>query len=190
MARHYSSTSFFRLMPNALLARYFRAKGVLDDVDFAALSETRPGALMAAWLALPNAVRDSMDADFREIHDLCDEGGFAAIRDEAQWQLRKDAAALDDLVTSLAALPDHYERAMVTFLDRQMLWKGATRFHHSDRLVYWRKRKHLEHRPAAVDRESIEQLASLIGTWFHHSEGRASNSPLTQSRLRCAWSSG
>ncbi|MDB4441926.1 hypothetical protein N9219_00745 [bacterium] len=36
MARHYSTKSFFRQMPNALLARYFQGRGLFVDVDFAA----------------------------------------------------------------------------------------------------------------------------------------------------------
>jgi hypothetical protein len=175
MARYYSTRNFFRQMPNALLARYFQGKGLLADLDLAGMSETKPDALMSAWLALPNDQRNKMDADFRDIHDLCDEGGFVAIRDEADWIYRTDPAALDAFVTSLSSLPDHYERAMVTFLDFQPCWNGATRFHHADRLGYWRKRKNLPHRPAAVDGESIRDLAGRIGTYFHHTEGRGKN---------------
>ena len=175
MARHYTTTNFFRQMPNALLARYFQGKGLLLDLDLASMSETKPDALVSAWLALPNEQRNPMDADFREIHELCDEGGFIAIRDEAEWRYQVDPAALDAFVTSLSSLPDHYERAMVTFLDFQACWKGAARFHHADRLAYWRKRKHLGHKPAAVDRASILQLAAMIGTYFHHTEGRGKN---------------
>ena len=175
MARHYTTTNFFRQMPNALLARYFQGKGLLADLDLAGTSETKPDALISAWLALPNEQRNPMDADFREIHELCDEGGFIAIRDEAEWRYQADPAALDAFVTSLSSLPDHCERAMVTFLDFQACWKGATRFHHADRLAYWRKRKHLGHKPAAVDRASILQLAAMIGTYFHHTEGRGKN---------------
>ena len=175
MARHYTTANFFRQMPNALFARYFSGKGLLADLDLAGVSETRPDSLLAAWLALPNEQRNLMDADFREIHDLCDVGGFISIRDEAEWQYRHDPAALSAFVTSLSSLPDHYERAMVTFLDFQACWKGATRFHHADRLSYWRKRKHLGHKSAAVDGASILQLAGLIGTYFHHTEGRGKN---------------
>lgn len=80
MARHYSTANFFRQMPKALLARYFQGKGLLSELDFSAMSETRPDGLLAARLALPNDLRNPMDADFRDIHDLCDDGGFIAIR--------------------------------------------------------------------------------------------------------------
>ena len=69
MARHYTTTNFFRQMPNSLLARYFSGKGSLADIDLVDMRETRPDALLAAWLALPNEQRNLMDADYREIHD-------------------------------------------------------------------------------------------------------------------------
>ena len=53
MARHYSTKDFFRQMPNALLARYFQARGLFGDLDFSAMKETQPDELFAAWLRLP-----------------------------------------------------------------------------------------------------------------------------------------
>ena len=70
MARHYSTRDFFRQMPNALLARYFAARTVLGEFDFAAMSETRHDELFAAWLALPDAQRNTMDAEFRDIFEM------------------------------------------------------------------------------------------------------------------------
>ena len=56
MARHYATRDFFRQMPNPLLARYFHARGVFDDLDIAALPEPQPEELWAAWLTLDDAV--------------------------------------------------------------------------------------------------------------------------------------
>ena len=39
MTGQYSTRSFFRLMPNALLARYFNEKGLFGDIDFAVMNE-------------------------------------------------------------------------------------------------------------------------------------------------------
>jgi hypothetical protein len=175
MARHYSTKDFFRQMPNALLARYFQGRGLFDGLDFSAMKEGKPDALFAAWLTLPDAQRNEMDAEFLDIFALCCEKGFLAILDEARWQLRETPAQLTPLVETLSALPNHFERAMVTFLDHKDFWKGATRFYHADTLSYWRKRKNLPHRPAAVDDASIQQLAKLIRDYFHHAEGRGKN---------------
>lgn len=175
MARHYSTKDFFRQMPNALLARYFQQQGVFGKLDFAAMKETKPDELFAAWLYLPDGQRNAMDAEFRGIFEMSCEKGFRAIIDEAGWHLEEGTAAYTEFVEKLAALPNHYERAMVTFLDHNSFWRGATRFHHADTLPYWRKRKNLPHHPAAVDDDSLHQLAGRIRAYFHHTEGRGNN---------------
>jgi hypothetical protein len=75
----------------------------------------------------------------------------------------------------LSALSNHYERAMITYLDHNILWRGATLFYHADTLPYWRKRKNLPLRKAAVDEASLQQLAGLIRHYFHRTEGRGKN---------------
>ena len=131
MARQYSTKDFFRQMPNALLARYFQARGLFGDLDFSAMKETQPDELFAAWLYLPDGQRNEMDAEFRDVFELSCEKGFRAIIDEAGWYLTTDPAARTGFVENLAALSNHYERAMVTFLDHNQFWKGATRFYHA-----------------------------------------------------------
>jgi hypothetical protein len=176
MARHYSSAKdFFRQMPNALLARYFQGRGCLLDLDFAAMKESKPDELFAAWLGLPDNQRNEMDMEFWEIFEMSCEKGLRAIIDEATWQMRETPDALTSFVETLSDLSNHYERAMITFLDHNECWRGATRFYHADTLSYWRKRKNLSNRPAAVDEASIQELAALIRNYFHHTEGRGRN---------------
>jgi hypothetical protein len=175
MARHYSTKAFFRQVPNALLARYFQARGLFGHLNFATMKETQPDELFAAWLYLPDGQRNEMDAEFRDIFELSCEKGFRAIIDEAEWHLANDPHSRTGFVEKLAALANHFERAMVTFLDHNQFWKGATHFYHVDTLPYWRKRKNLPHRPAAVDDASLQELAGLIRNYFHHTEGRGNN---------------
>ena len=175
MARHYSTKDFFRQIPNALLARYFEERWMFFDLDFVAMKETQPNELFAAWLTLTDGQRNEMDAEFREIFELSDEKGFRAIIDEAEWHLTDEAGELTTFVVQLGELSNHFERAMVTFLDHRQFWKGATLFHHADTLPYWRKRKNLPHKSAAVDHASLQELARLIRNYFHHTEGRGNN---------------
>ena len=175
MAGQYSTRNFFRQMPNALLARYFQERELFGDMDFAAMKEGKPDELFKAWLALPDSQRNKMDTEFRDIFEMSCEKGFKAIIDEANWQMRETPDALQAFIEKLSALSNHYERAMVTFLDHNNLWKGATLFYHADTLPYWRKRKNLPQRKAAVDRASLQQLAALIRNYFHHTEGRGKN---------------
>ncbi|MBN1548945.1 MAG: hypothetical protein JW902_20005 [Syntrophaceae bacterium] len=175
MARQYSTRSFFRQMPNALLARYFRERGLFGEIDFPAMKEGKPDELFAPWLALADGQRNEMDAEFRDIFDMSCEKGFRAIIDEANWQMRDNADALSSFIEMLSGLSNHYERVMITFLDHNLFWKGATRFYHADTLPYWRKRKNLPHRSAAVDEQSLQRLAALIRHYFHTTEGRGKN---------------
>jgi hypothetical protein len=115
-----------------------------------------------------------MDAVFRDIFELNCEKGFQAILDEAEWHLH-DSAARTAFVEKLAGLSNHFERAMLTFLDHKEFWKGASLFCHADTLPWWRKRKNLPHVAAAVDEASLRGLASLIRDYFRHTEGRGKN---------------
>jgi hypothetical protein len=116
-----------------------------------------------------------MDEEFANIFEMSCEKGFRAICDEAQWHLAADPPAYTEFVEKLAALANHYERAIVTFLDHNQFWKGATLFYHADTLPYWRKRKNLPHKPASLDTESRRDLADLIRKYFHFTEGRGKN---------------
>lgn len=175
MARHYSIRDFFRQMPNVLLARYFQGRDLFGDLDFAAMKEGKPDELFAAWLALLDNHRNAMDAEFRDIFEMSCEKGFRAIIDEATWQMQEEPDAIMSFIEMLSALSNHYERAMITYLDHNILWRGATLFYHADTLPYWRKRKNLSHQSAAVDEASVQQLAALIRNYFHHTEGRGKN---------------
>ncbi len=63
-----------------------------------------------------------MDAEFQDIFEMSCEKGFSAFLDEAEWHLRVEPEALTEFVESLSALTNHYERAMVTFLDHTSFW--------------------------------------------------------------------
>lgn len=175
MGRHYSTRDCFRQIPRGLLARYFEARGVLAELDSAAIKEIQVERLFAEWLELPEAQRNAMDAELREIHALSCEKGWCAIRDEAAWHWRETPEAHTAFVEQMAALEGHSERAMVTFLDFPQFWNGATLFNHADSLSYWRKRKGLGHQPASVHEDGRRALADGISDYFHRTEGRGKN---------------
>jgi len=175
MAGQYSTKSFFRQMPKSMLARYFNERGLFGDIDFSAMKEGKPDDLFKAWLTLPDKQRNKMDAEFRDIYEMSGEKGFRAIIDEAEWQMQETPDDLNVFIEKLSDLSNHYERAMITFLDHHTFWKGATRFYHADSLPYWRKRKNLPQCKAAVDKASLQQLEDSIRYYFHHTEGRGKN---------------
>lgn len=175
MARNYSTRDFLRQMPSTLLARYFHARNLLTDFDFASMKKAKVDGLFEAWLQLSEQARKDVDTEFREIFDMSDELGSIAIMDEATWQLEESPDALKTFTEMFSALPNHFCRAMITFLDYRAWWRGATQFHHADRLPYWRKRNQLDHNPAAVDGASLKAFAEQIRDYFYYTEGRGRN---------------
>ena len=176
MSRHYSPKDFFRQMPKKLLARFFAARDVLADFDFATMKEGKTDVLFAAWLALPEADRKPIDAVFSDIFDMSCEKGFKAILTETTHQFKDQPEKIPEFVDLLSALPNHFERAMTTYLDYPNFWKAACRFYHADTLSsHWRKRKNLPHKAAAVDAATINRLEEAIGGYFHYKEGRGKN---------------
>lgn len=175
MVRHYSVPQFFRQVPNALLERYFASHAMFGDIDFEKMPETKPEALLNAWDALSAEKRTVIEPQLREIFDLACSNGFHAIRDEAQWRLTKDPVAFAAFFERLAAMKSHYERAMITFLDHHDYWRGAVRFCHADSMSYWRKRRGLPAKAAAIDPPSRAALEAEIGMWFRKAEGRGGN---------------
>ena len=99
------------------MTRYFTERGLFSDLDFSALKEAKPDALFWAWLALPEDQRKPMDAESQDIFELSCEKGFRAIIDEAEWQMQAEPEALAELIETLPPLPNHYHRAMITYLD-------------------------------------------------------------------------
>ena len=124
MSRHDSTRSFFREVPNDLLARYYEDRGVLGDFEFAELEEAQLDELFAAWLELSEEDRQAMEAEFREILEMSSEHGAAAILDEARWQWRDDPDKLTAFTESFSALPGHYDRAMAACLDHPECRRG------------------------------------------------------------------
>jgi hypothetical protein len=175
MARHYATRDFFRQIPNRLLSRYFADRTVLTELDFSTLRDGRTDELFAAWLLLPEDQRNRMDTECKEIFALSCEQGWCAIRDEADFHLADDQERYAEFMEKLSALPSHAERAMVTFLDHNEYWHGATMFFHADSLSYWRKRKGFPSVPASVYEDGRQDLAGRIRDYFHRTEGRGKN---------------
>ena len=174
MPPHYSPRSFFRQAPRDLLARYFESRGLSFKPDFETVEDTPPDPFYAAWLQFPEKQRNEMELDFREIFRMSCRKGVQAILDATQTLRDDTPESAAAFIESLSRMPDHFHRAMATWLDHRGCWREANRFYGGDAPGWWRKRKNLGHRTAATDAASLRNLAGQIGAWFHRSEGRGS----------------
>ncbi len=170
MTRHYSARSFFRQIPNDLLVRYSESRGLGSALAF------------ATWFELTEERRKTLEREFREIFAMSCEKGTWAILDEANRLWRDDPDRLSTFIETLSLQPSHCHRALVTRLDHEECWRGATRVRRAELLPHWVKRKDLGHRPAAMDAASLKHLADLIRTYFQRSEARGNHCLVESSR--------
>jgi len=84
MARQYSPTQFFRLVPNTLLERYFKEKRkVLHEINFGQLKEAEVEPIFQAFLNLPPEQQAEMEAELQDIDTMACQGGVTTLTDEA-----------------------------------------------------------------------------------------------------------
>lgn len=172
MARQYSPTHFFRLVPNSLLGRYFQKKRkVLKEIAFDQLKETEIKPIFQAFTALPPEQQAEIEAEFQEIDTMACQGGVAALTDEAAFHRDKSFAE------AIATKDSFHSKIMWTFLEHPKYWAGATLFLHSDNISdnSWKKRNDLPNLPPQVEPEYIEQLEQGIRDYFYTKQGRGRN---------------
>ena len=103
MTRHYSTRDFFRNTPNALLARYFKARGVLQDFDFTAIKE-----------AMEKSMAEGSQTFEQDLARLITQGAitredglaFADSPTNLMWRLQNDMTAQSRLIPKQEEVDD------------------------------------------------------------------------------------
>ena len=86
-----------------------------------------------------------------------------------------DPEARKAFVEKLASLSNHFERAMVTFLDHKPFWKGATPLLSRRHAALLAQAQEPAAHTGGGGRGQPRELAGLIRNYFHHTEGRGNN---------------
>jgi len=168
MARQFSPRTFLRQASNVLLARYFHEQGLLEQVDIAALPETKIEPVYEALGALHSVRRAQVESDFYVVHSLADEPGIQAILDEGQFH---DL----DLVAEFKRLEGFHDKVLLTLLDHRTVVEVAAKFREADELPhrYWyRRREGVPKVDARHDTKAGTDLASILASYFQSKEGR------------------
>ena len=119
MSPRYTPKVFLRQAPNRLLQSYFAAKGLLGDLPWNDLRETRIEPIHQAILALPEAQRREVGRDFRAIWDLAARRGAALL-----VRIAKQRGV--ELTTADSSRRTPYERALSAFLEHPAVFAEAT----------------------------------------------------------------
>lgn len=173
MARDYSPITFFQRVPKPLLGRYFhRVQGVLQEIAFDELEETRKSAelIFEAFTALPDQEQAEIEAQFQDIDSMAIEGGVKALIEEATDHPHFNAGFPE----AINQFDSDHGKAMWTFLAHREYWAGATSILHAENIAnaYWKKRNDLPHVMPLVETEDAERLEKALIRYFRTKEGR------------------
>ena len=119
MRPRYTPKVFLRQAPNRLLQSYFSAKGLLGDLPWHDLRETRIEPIHLAILALPEAERREIGRDFRAIWDLAARRGSTLL-----IRIAKQRGV--GLATAGSNRRTPYERSLSAFLEQPAVFAEAT----------------------------------------------------------------
>jgi hypothetical protein len=169
MAHDLDIRSFFRKAPRNWLRRYFEHEGVLSDFDWNSVGKNKIDPLNKAFLALDDALRERMVADFRNIAMLATASGKLAIIDEAAFH-----GEVEGFPEKLGSLEDFYACAFWTYFERPKYWDGAVFFAAADGKPkrYWRSRINMPALARAPTQADADALGSAVGRLFKEREGR------------------
>lgn len=171
MASQYSHLQFFRRVPNAQLADYFKSRNIDLDIDLAKLKEKETEKIFDAFIELPEEQQAVMETEFQDINAMACEGGVTTLVDEAAFH--ND----DDFIKTISAIDGFHAKVMWAFLEKRSYWQGATMFLHADNVSgsFWKKRNDFPKVSPHFEDNDIKQLEKAISDFFHKSEGRGRN---------------
>jgi hypothetical protein len=166
MASHYTLTSFLRQASNALLAEYFRTRGIDPGIDFKALKQRQIEPVAEAIDGLPDDEQTAINSDFQKVVALADSAGHLQVVHEAKFRGI-------DLVAGFEAQKSILNRVFWTFLNHPDVFDGAAQFaapYLAGR--YWKRGLPVEGAPPGDPAVRIAALEKAVSAHFRSEEGR------------------
>lgn len=166
MWRNYSPKTFLRQTPNSILKEYFASKNLLTDIDFDSLKETEIDTIAQSIDELPEKQRTNIEAECRQINEMSYDKGVRTLIEEAGSPFHNI-----DLSETFQQMKNHYERAMVVFLNHPRVFGIASDLAFMDRISYWKPCNVGVGLTPAVEPKDLENLAKAVSD-FYKKQGR------------------
>jgi hypothetical protein len=164
MKLEYNQRNFLRLVPAALLGRYFASRGLLREIDWDASPEV--DEINAALVALPREERQAIAVDFQNVHRLASRQGILTLLDVGR-------ARHVDLVPVMGKARTNLEKVFRMLLEHPRLFRIAGQFAWADGLKrYWHRRSDLPKVAADAGAAALEGLRQAISAYYVKNEGR------------------
>ena len=176
MASPFDPRRLLKQISNRLLRAFFTRHGVLEDLAWEQLPETRVEPVFVAWQALPDGKRKEIQVALEDIHNLADGRGLKIFAEEIQ-------RTCPQLVSEFAALEGRLDRAVWAYLQLPEAFEQAALFARADALAngrYWVKRNGLPRGPVPVDGHILRALQEELRDHYWPAELRGKHCRVEQ----------
>ena len=176
MANPLDPRRLLKQISNRLLRAFFARHGVLEDLAWEQLPETRVEPVFVAWQALPDGKRKEIQVALEDIHNLADGRGLKIFAEEIQ-------RTCPQLVSEFAALEGRLDRAVWAYLQLPEAFEQAALFARADALAngrYWVKRNGLPRGPVPVDGHILRALQEELRDHYWPAELRGKHCRVEQ----------
>lgn len=164
MKLEYNQRNFLRLIPAALLGRFFARRGVLREIDWDASPEV--DEINDALMALPLEERQAIAVDFQNAYRLASRQGILTLLDVAR------SRGLD-LVPVMGKARTNIEKVFRVLLEQPRLFRIAAQFAWADGLKrHWHRRSDLPKVPADTGPAALDALRQAVSAYFVKNEAR------------------
>jgi len=162
MARQFDPRKVLRDVSNGLLRKLFEQRNVLGDLPWDSMGETQIEPVFAAWQAMPERDRLTVQVILQDVNELADERGLNVLVEE----VRRRAP---ERVGELAALEGRHDKAMWVYLNLPEAFDEAAMFARADALAagrYWIKRNSLPQLTLDADEKLRTSLADAMTEFY------------------------
>ena len=162
MARPFDPRKVLKHIANPLLREFFTRRGELDDVPWDGLTEHKIEPVFEAWQALGEESQLEVQVLLRDIHELADHRGVAALAELVRQRCPEHAQEFE-------VQGGEADKAMWAHLSVPEVFEDATIFARADALAagrYWEKRNGLPKGELAVDEALTGRLAAALTNFY------------------------
>jgi len=162
MAKPFDPRKVLKHIANPLLQEFFARRGELLDVPWGELTEYKIGPVFEAWQDLPESAQLEVQVLLRDIHELADHRGVAALVELVRLRCPERAQQFEAQVGEA-------DKAMWAYLNVPEVFEDAAMFARADALAAgrsWEKRNGLPKGKLTVDEALTTRLATALTDFY------------------------
>jgi len=167
MARVFSLSTFFRMVPHSLLKRLFETLKIdTQEIPWEFVKNRDSERFFKFFRELPPEQQDRLEGVCRDVFELACGTGLNALCQTAEDHNESGWFSLSSEKTNT------YAKSLWSWLEYPMIFQKALEFHKIEHLSLWRKRDGLPRKTPEWNHEIKKSLETTLQTYFTEKQGR------------------